>query len=169
MSNVNATFSVQDLLAGRTITVLFENRSITSVAGGFADSFTGASRHVYMISNYMAGNVSPVLNLQIVTKTGPDAKRDWQFLISNTGTGAAQSTQISKVAISHASGKACTSTVALGALPLSFGDIAAAGSATKDLLINFSGCNSTSKFNVSITVTANGGFLKTFAFSRVTK
>ena len=45
--NVTGKFSVPGLAAGKTITVLFENRKITSTSGGFSDSFIGISRHVY--------------------------------------------------------------------------------------------------------------------------
>jgi hypothetical protein len=119
-----------------------------------------------MIGNYQAGNGSPALNLQVNSKTGPDTRRDWQIRISNGGTAVSRGTQIAKVSISRDSGKNCTSTVAASSLPLSFGDIAPGSGATNDLLISFSGCNQSSKFNVGITVSANGGSLiKTFALS----
>ena len=45
--NVTGKFSVPGLAAGKTITVLFESREITSTSGGFSDTFIGISRHVY--------------------------------------------------------------------------------------------------------------------------
>ena len=46
--DVTGRFSVPGLKAGQTIKVEFENRTITSAAGGFTDTFKGVSRHVYV-------------------------------------------------------------------------------------------------------------------------
>jgi hypothetical protein len=47
---VSGTFQVQGLAAGQAVTVLFENRTLTSFAGGFQDGFSGIGRHVYTIA-----------------------------------------------------------------------------------------------------------------------
>jgi hypothetical protein len=44
---VTGSFSVPGLAAGTTVTVQFENRSITASDGGFSDTFSGITRHVY--------------------------------------------------------------------------------------------------------------------------
>jgi hypothetical protein len=47
--NINASFAVEGLEAGRTIRVLNEGRSIVAGAGSFGDTFAGVSRHVYAV------------------------------------------------------------------------------------------------------------------------
>lgn len=49
-STVLGTFNVTGLSAGTAVQVLFENRTLTSTAGGFDDAFAGVSRHVYLIA-----------------------------------------------------------------------------------------------------------------------
>jgi hypothetical protein len=46
---VQGMFLAPELKAGAQISVMFENRTITSQAGGFTDSFSGVSRHVYVV------------------------------------------------------------------------------------------------------------------------
>jgi hypothetical protein len=46
--DVTGRFTAPGLKAGQKIKVEFENRTITSTAGGFTDTFTGVSRHVYV-------------------------------------------------------------------------------------------------------------------------
>jgi hypothetical protein len=48
-SNVSGAFSYAPLTAGQTVTVQFESRTITATAGSFTDTFTGVSRHVYVM------------------------------------------------------------------------------------------------------------------------
>ncbi|HUS08691.1 MAG TPA: DUF2341 domain-containing protein, partial [Bryobacteraceae bacterium] len=57
-TTVQGTFAVPSLAAGTPVTVLFENRVITAQAGGFTDTFSGASRHVY--SFRMGSPTTPV-------------------------------------------------------------------------------------------------------------
>jgi hypothetical protein len=47
-ATVTGSFSVPGLAAGTTVTVQFENRSITASNGGFSDTFSGVTRHVYV-------------------------------------------------------------------------------------------------------------------------
>jgi hypothetical protein len=49
-STVTGDFHVQNLQAGQTIAVLFENRTITADDGTFTDTFSPTSRHVYALS-----------------------------------------------------------------------------------------------------------------------
>jgi len=89
VSNIQANFSVQGLRAGTAVTVMFENRTITSVAGGFSDAFTGASRHVYLISNYLN---SPSLDKTpptwtCCTYTGSGSSYTITFTAQDTGSG----------------------------------------------------------------------------------
>jgi hypothetical protein len=48
-TNVTGNFTFASLTAGQPVTVQFENRSITAAAGSFSDTFTGISRHVYVL------------------------------------------------------------------------------------------------------------------------
>ncbi|HEX8791417.1 MAG TPA: hypothetical protein VF765_10745 [Polyangiaceae bacterium] len=48
-TNVTATFAYAPLTSGQSVAVQFENRTVTAAAGSFGDTFTGISRHVYVI------------------------------------------------------------------------------------------------------------------------
>lgn len=48
-SSVSGDFTLAGLTSGQTITVMFENRTISAQAGRFSDSFAAQSRHVYRI------------------------------------------------------------------------------------------------------------------------
>lgn len=48
-TNVTGSFGYASLTSGQSVTVQFENRSITAAAGSFSDTFTGISRHVYVL------------------------------------------------------------------------------------------------------------------------
>ncbi len=48
-SNVTGPISFAPLTAGQTVTVQFESRTLTASAGAFTDTFTGISRHVYVM------------------------------------------------------------------------------------------------------------------------
>lgn len=48
-TNVTGAFSIASLTQGQTVTVQFESRTIAAAAGSFTDTFTGVSRHVYVI------------------------------------------------------------------------------------------------------------------------
>jgi hypothetical protein len=57
-STVQGNFLVQGLTAGQTVTVLYENRSITAIAGSFTDTFAGVSRHVYSFKSTAASQLA---------------------------------------------------------------------------------------------------------------
>ncbi len=48
-ATATGSFTVPGLSAGKTVEVKFENRTITSDAGSFSDSFAGVARHVYVV------------------------------------------------------------------------------------------------------------------------
>jgi hypothetical protein len=155
-STVQANFMVQGLTAGQTVTVLYENRTITAHSGFFSDSFAGVSRHVYAIH---PANTS--LSATIVSKTGLPASRDWKIQVSNGGLTAANSAQITSMTLNATGGTNCSPTIAPGTFPMALGNLAPGQSASGDVLINFAGCDSTSKFNVKITIGANAGATST--------
>jgi hypothetical protein len=82
-TTITGTFSVQGLASGQTVTVLNESRTITSVAGGFSDTFTGIARHVYTIPNPAPPTVTSVQVLfgsQSYTVTGSTRQHlPWQI------------------------------------------------------------------------------------------
>ncbi len=149
---VQGNFQVQGLAAGQQIAVLYENRTITAGAGSFSDTFAGISRHVYAIQS-----AATALTANMTSTTGLTASRDWAFQVYNTGIGPANNTAITGLTLTQSAGAACTPVIAPGTFPLSLGNIAPAASATGNILINFTGCGSTAKFSIKLTVTANGG------------
>ena len=167
-ANVQANFTVKGLTAGTNVTVMFENRTIAAQTGGFTDAFTGVSRHVYLVANFMKGTPPPpvaVLSAAIASKTGLTANRNWQIKVANTGTARALAVQIKSVTFAQTSGTACTPVVAAGSLPLSLGNIFTNASETGNVHINFTGCSSTSRFSVTVMLSANSGtLLKTVQF-----
>jgi hypothetical protein len=150
--NVQGNFAVQGLTAGQPVTVLYENRVLTSNAGSFSDAFAGVSRHVYSIHSSTTG-----LTVSLASESGSTASRDWKLQVYNTGIGAANSAQITNVALTQTGGTACTPRIGQGTFPLALGNISPAASALGDVIINFTGCDNTSKFTVNMTVSANGG------------
>jgi hypothetical protein len=154
--NVTGNFTVQGLAAGQTVNVLYEGRTITAGAGSFTDTFTGVSRHVYEI-----GTASTSLSASLISELGATGSRDWKFQVYDTGIGPANAAQISGITLTQTGGTACTPAFAPGTFPVALGNIDPSQSATGDVIINFTGCTSTSKFTVKVTVTANGGATST--------
>jgi hypothetical protein len=151
-ANVQGNFTVNGLISGQTVSVLFENRSITAQAGSFTDAFAGVSRHVYQIHS---GRTS--LSTRLAGKTGADTSRDWQFQVSDSGLAAAKAAKITNVTFRRTDGTNCFPRVKTGSLPISLGTLIPGDSAVGDVLVNFSGCDSSSQFTVNVTVAANNG------------
>ena len=151
-ATAQGNFTVQGLAAGQQVTALFENRTITAGAGSFSDSFQGVSRHVYSIHT-----ATTALSGAIASTTGPTTARDWKIQVSDTGLGVAGSTQITQMTFTGTGGKACVPSIAPGVLPVVLGDLSPGGSAFGDVVVNFAGCDNTSKFTVKISLSANGG------------
>jgi len=149
---VQGNFLVSGLAAGQQITVLYENRTITANAGSFSDTFAGVSRHVYSIQSPTTG-----LTATIASTTGATNARDWKFQVYNTGIGAATNAAITGMTLTQTGGTACTPAIAPGTFPVALGNIAPTASVLGDVIINFTGCSSTSKFTMHLTVSANGG------------
>jgi len=92
----------------------------------------------------------------IASKTGPDSARVWDIQV-NSGANAANAAEIASFTIVHSSGPNCTPAVTSPAFPVSLGDIAANGSVTTPVTIDFGACSSSARFKVSIQLSANGG------------
>jgi hypothetical protein len=146
-----ATFQMNGLITGQQIQVLFENRTITANAGGFADTFAGVARHVYVIKAPLAAIAGSVLQ-----KTGPDNARDWQIKFMNAGLATVTAASITQATFTQTGGSVCHPSV-VSSLPVVLGDIPAGSSVNGDLLLNFTGCDTTAKFTVNIGLSANGG------------
>ena len=149
---VQGKFSVQGIAAGQQVSVMFESRTLTATAGGFTDGFAGVGRHVYSIAS-----PNTTLTASITNKTGATAARDWSILVFNAGIGAANNTAIAKLAFTRTGGTACTPKVAPGTFPLSVGDLVPGATATGNVTVDFTGCDSTSKFTVAVSLSANSG------------
>jgi hypothetical protein len=151
-SSAQGKFNVQGLTAGQQVSVLFENRTITASTGGFTDGFAGIGRHVY---SFVSPNTT--LSSSITNKTGSTDARVWTIQAFNSGLAAANSATVSNVTFKQTGGAACTPAISGGALPLSLGTINPGIAATGNLTVNFTGCDSTSKFTAVVSVSANGG------------
>ena len=151
-TTVQGNFAVQGLAAGQQVTVLFENRTITASAGAFSDSFQGVSRHVYSIHS-----ATTTLSGAIASTTGPNTARDWKIQVSDAGLAVANSAQITQMTFTETGGKACVPSIAPGVFPVVVGNLSPGGSAFGDVVVNFAGCDSTSKFTVKISLSANSG------------
>ncbi len=160
---VQGTFLDSGLQAGTQISVLFENRTITAAAGGFTDTFSGISRHVYAV------NSAPSTHLGATNTggSGPLGSRVWNYSILNSGPSAANAAQITSFTLKQSGGPACTSPPVVGtasvnggpaqAFPVQLGTIAPASSIPVTITINFSGCATSARFTTSMGLSANGG------------
>jgi len=151
-STVAGNFTVEGLTAGQTVNVMYEGRTITASANSFSDTFNGISRHVYEISSPAAS-----LTASLVSESGATQSRDWAFQVYNTGLGAANGAQITGLTLTQTGGAACAPVIEPGTFPMSLGNIGPSQSATGNVIINFTGCGSTSKFTAKVTVAANNG------------
>jgi hypothetical protein len=160
---VQGTFVEPGLQAGTQVSVLFENRTITAAAGGFTDTFSGVSRHVYVV------NSTPSTHLG-ATNTGgfgPLGGRVWSYSILNSGPSAANAAQITSFTLKQSGGPACTSPPVVGtasvnggaaqAFPVQLGNIGSASSIPVDITINFSSCATSARFTMTMGLSANGG------------
>jgi hypothetical protein len=104
--------------------------------------------------------VAPVLTAAVSGKAngGAAGQRIWTIRLSNIGKGAATNTQISGVALSQASGTACSPAGSvITPLPVAIGTIAPATNATGQITLDFSGCpDSTARFTMQVSFSADG-------------
>ncbi len=158
---IRGMFLDSALQAGTQISVLFENRTIIAQAGGFTDSFSGVSRHVYVL------NSSTNLGAMNTGKSGPIGGRVWNFNILNSGPGPANTAQITSFTLTQSGGTACTSPPVVGTasvnggpaqtFPVQLGNIAASSSVPVAFTINFSNCPTGARFTTTMDMSANGG------------
>jgi uncharacterized protein (TIGR03437 family) len=93
---VQAKFTMRGLAAGDQVTVMFENRTITATAGGFSDTFSGVSRHVYAIRSAITSGAFPPAALATVSAASyrRSAALSPASLASAFGQGLASTTTI---------------------------------------------------------------------------
>lgn len=97
----------------------------------------------------------PVSGL-ITSKAGPSNSRIWTITLSNSGAVAANTAQLSSLTLVQQAGSACTPVVT-SSFPIAVGNIAAAGSGSAGISIDFTGCAAAARFKVTIPFTANAG------------
>jgi hypothetical protein len=100
--------------------------------------------------------VASTLSATIPTKTGPQNARVWNIKVKN-GAHPAAGAQIESFTISQQAGKKCAPIVTSPAFPLSLGDIPKHDSVATPVTIDFTGCASTAKFKLTMSLSANEG------------
>jgi hypothetical protein len=127
-----------------------------SVTGGGSAAAQGTD--TVTVNAAAGGNAS--LFGWIALKQGTMSARVWTIGVGNSGSGVAAATQITSVSFLQTSvghGAACTPAVTAPALPTSLGNIAAGGTTTANVTVNFTGCDRAASFTVVIQMAANSG------------
>ncbi|MBZ5603097.1 MAG: Ig-like domain repeat protein [Acidobacteriia bacterium] len=107
-----------------------------------------------LTANFTAGTTN--LALTIAAKSGPQNARVWTFNIKDTGPGAANGAQLTSFSLQQLSGAAC-SPVLSTSLPLALGSIAPGATTQANVTIDFTGCGSTNRYAMTVSLSANGG------------
>ena len=111
-----------------------------------------AAQPAYAIASCPASTLSA----SITSKTGPQNARVWNVQV-NSGAIAAAGAQIEGITLTETRQQTCSPAETTPALPIVLGDIAANGSVTTPVTIDFTGCRGSATFSVSIALSANGG------------
>jgi len=96
------------------------------------------------------------MSADIANKTGPQNARVWTVDV-NSGVVASTAVQIESFTLAHSSGPKCSPSITSPSFPDALGDIPANASSTVPVTIDFTGCSSSSKFTVTVALSANGG------------
>ena len=97
------------------------------------------------------------LSGSILNKSGPSDARTWKIDIENGSNQVANATQITGVALQQSRGAACTPAFVGKQFPLAVGNIRPGDSAEIPVVIDFSTCQVSATFTVTVTATANNG------------
>ncbi len=97
-----------------------------------------------------------VLTGSIASKSGEQDARLWNIYVNNNGTVTAISSQIDNFILNQTYGSPCAPVIDTSG-PVSMGDIAAGGSASGGIMIDFTGCPATARFSLDALFSANGG------------
>jgi len=160
---VSPTASSINLMPGQSTTVALSAAvPTTAVSGMYAITAAAAasSGSAAASANCSVMSGSAVLSGSIPMQSGPDASRDWQLQVSNVGTAMANSAQISYLTLLQTGGKACSPHV-MTTMPVALGSLAPNQTVSSDLIINFTGCDNSSKFTINIGLSANSGATST--------
>jgi hypothetical protein len=106
------------------------------------------------------------LSGSIVGKSGSPNQRVWTLEVANGASHAVSGTEVTGVALQQTRGAACTPTFPAHQFPLPVGDLQSGATVQIRMLIDFSGCNLTATFTVTVTETANNGAV-TGSFQRL--
>jgi Pro-kumamolisin, activation domain/Bacterial Ig-like domain (group 1) len=92
----------------------------------------------------------------ITAETGPTNARVWTLTVYSSGPGAATGAKITAFNLTQSFGAACKPVVQTP-IPVSVGNVPAAGSLGAPITINFTGCPANARFTVRASFSANGG------------
>jgi Divergent InlB B-repeat domain len=107
-------------------------------------------------ANFTAG--ATTLGGANTAKSGPANARQWVFMITNNGPGAAHNPAITAFTLTQAGGAACTPVVLTpSSFPFSLGDLAPGASEQATVTVDFSSCASGARFTLLVNLSANGG------------
>ncbi len=95
------------------------------------------------------------LKLSDAGKSGPSNARVWRFKVSNSGPGAANAAQLTRVTLSQSNGAACAPVIH-GAFPKLLGNLAPASSVVVAVTADFSSCTQ-ARFTMTAELSANSG------------
>jgi hypothetical protein len=118
---------------------------------------------VSVTANFAA--IAPILTASISARSGAASSRQWTITLANSGSGIGVNTSITNLSIVPVGSPGCTSAPAIlqpaagpsVSAPLAVGTIGPLGSASASVIINFSGCQTNTRFTVTIGYTANSG------------
>ena len=140
----------------------FSGWSLTSGTGPFLNPTSNSTTVAMSGPNSVTATFqakSVFLSAALGAATGsPGGIRTWPVIITNTGGVPVNTVNLTGLTLSYSG--ACKPTVTSG-IPFNLGNIAAGGSATRNVTVDFSSCNTAKlkalKFSVSIGYSANGG------------
>lgn len=138
--------------SGTVLLIAAPNPNTTSRTG--EATTPGGSDSVDVNITQLGGSV--MLGGIISGKSGPSRARVWTLRVGNGGTVTAQAAEITGLTLTQKSGMSCSPRIET-ALPVQLGTIAGGASTTGNITIDFSGCQSTAPFDVTATLSANGG------------
>jgi hypothetical protein len=168
--NTNATWynagTVLSIIASANVGYQFASFS-GAVTGAVSPVNLTMSAPASVTANFAP--IAPILTAAITNRTGAANARQWTVTLTNNGVGVGNGTQITNLTITPTGTPGCTTapkitvpaTPISAAAPLAVGNIgplaSATSSASATVTIDFSGCQTLTKFNVVLGYTANSG------------
>ena len=134
-SSWSGSADLSSTTANPTMLTMNTNETITA-------KFTGGPTSLQMTASGKSG-----------TERG---SRTWSYTVTDAGSGAAVAAQMSSFSLKQVGGAACTPVVST-TFPLSLGTLAPGATAPASVTINFTGCASSARFNMTAVLSANSG------------